>query len=93
MTTTAIGDAIARVNAELAQHPTIAKALTHPTRGQILTILAEHDELSPSELADRIDKPIGNVSYHVRTLAALGLITQTRTEPRRGAVEHYYRLA
>jgi hypothetical protein len=31
------------------------------------------------------------VSYHVKTLDDLGAIELVRTEPRRGAVEHYYR--
>ena len=46
---------------------------------------------SPSELAGELDEPIGNVSYHMRTLADLGMVELVRTEPRRGAVEHYYR--
>ncbi len=56
----------------------------------MLTVLNERIA-SPSELAGELDEPIGNVSYHMRTLADLGMVELVRTEPRRGAVEHYYR--
>jgi hypothetical protein len=32
------------------------------------------------------------VSYHVRELARKGMVELVRTEPRRGALAHYYRL-
>lgn len=66
------------------------KALAHPLRIRMLTVLNER-VASPSELAGELDEPIGNVSYHMRTLADLGMVELVRTEPRRGAVEHYYR--
>ncbi len=68
----------------------IVKALAHPLRIRMLTVLNERIA-SPSELAGELDEPIGNVSYHMRTLADLGMVELMRTEPRRGAVEHYYR--
>jgi DNA-binding transcriptional ArsR family regulator len=46
---------------------------------------------SPSEIAEEIDAPLGNVSYHVRFLARVGMIELAATKPRRGAIEHYYR--
>jgi DNA-binding transcriptional ArsR family regulator len=67
------------------------KAMTHPLRLRILDAL-EHRTASPSELADELDAPLGNVSYHVRQLHALGLLKLVKETPRRGAVEHYYRL-
>lgn len=67
----------------------VVKALAHPLRVRILSMLDE-SVLSPSEIADRLDVPIGNVSYHVRQLADLGLIKLVRETPRRGAVEHHY---
>jgi hypothetical protein len=45
---------------------------------------------SPSELAQELEEPLGNVSYHMRFLADLKMVKLVRTEPRRGAVEHYY---
>ena len=69
--------------------PRIIKALTHPLRISILTAL-ERRTASPSELADELGAPLGNVSYHVRQLASLGLIKLVKKTPRRGAIEHYY---
>jgi DNA-binding transcriptional ArsR family regulator len=46
---------------------------------------------SPSDLAEELGAPLGNVSYHVRTLTELGLLKLVRRRTRRGAVEHYYR--
>jgi len=68
----------------------IAKALAHPLRVQLLTALNE-GVASPNELAKRLNEPLTNVSYHVRMLHDLGCIELVETEPRRGALEHYYR--
>ena len=65
------------------------KALSHPLRVRMLTLLNQKVS-SPSELADELDEPLGNVSYHMRFLADLKMVKLVRTEPRRGAVEHYY---
>jgi DNA-binding transcriptional ArsR family regulator len=70
--------------------PRIIKALTHPLRIQILAALDERTA-SPSELADELKAPLGNVSYHVRQLAGLGLIKLVKRTPRRGAIEHHYK--
>ena len=70
--------------------PQLVKALTHPLRAQILRQLEERTA-SPSALAEELGAPLGNVAYHVRQLAGLGLIELVRTTPRRGAIEHEYR--
>jgi DNA-binding transcriptional ArsR family regulator len=70
--------------------PRLVKGLAHPLRIHILRVL-ETRVASPSEIAEEIRAPLGNVSYHVRFLARVGLIELTSTKPRRGAVEHYYR--
>ncbi|MEA2245702.1 MAG: hypothetical protein QOH46_231 [Solirubrobacteraceae bacterium] len=67
----------------------IMKALSHPLRLRMLTLLNQK-VASPSELAQELDEPLGNVSYHMRFLADLKMVKLVRTEPRRGAVEHYY---
>jgi DNA-binding transcriptional ArsR family regulator len=76
-----------------AQEPAIdqriMKALSHPLRVRMLTLLNQKVS-SPSELAEELDEPLGNVSYHMRFLADLNMVKLVRTEPRRGAVEHYY---
>jgi|SRR5215208_416849 len=70
--------------------PSVIKALTHPLRVQILRAL-EDRVASPSELADELGAPLGNVSYHVRQLHSLGLIKLVKKTPRRGAIEHHYK--
>jgi hypothetical protein len=57
---------------------------------QLLAALNE-GVASPNELAKKLDEPLTNVSYHVRMLHDLGCIELVETEPRRGALEHYYR--
>ena len=68
----------------------IITALGHPLRARILAHL-DAGEASPKELAAALGEKLGNVSYHVRILARLGLIELVRETPRRGAVEHHYR--
>ena len=60
--------------------PRLVKALAHPLRIRILAIL-EDRVASPSEIAEQLDAPLGNVSYHVRQLAELGLISLVRETP------------
>jgi DNA-binding transcriptional ArsR family regulator len=68
----------------------MAKALAHPLRVQLLAALNQ-GVASPNELAKKLNEPLTNVSYHVRMLHDLGCIELVETEPRRGALEHYYR--
>lgn len=68
----------------------LAKALAHPLRVRILSSL--HKGISsPNQLAQELEEPLGNVSYHVKTLLEFGCVELVKTEPRRGAVEHFYR--
>jgi len=68
----------------------LAKALAHPLRVKILTSL--HDGISsPNQLSQQLGEPLGNVSYHVKTLLEYDCVELVKTEPRRGAVEHFYR--
>jgi DNA-binding transcriptional ArsR family regulator len=68
----------------------LAKALSHPLRAHVLAILNER-VASPNQIANELQEPLGNVSYHVKTLAEMGCIELVNTEPRRGAIEHFYR--
>jgi DNA-binding transcriptional ArsR family regulator len=68
----------------------MAKALAHPLRASILTLL-EQRTASPNELAHELAAPLTNVSYHVKILANAGLIELVRTSRRRGATAHHYR--
>jgi DNA-binding transcriptional ArsR family regulator len=76
-------------------HPldeSLIKALAHPLRWRILDMLSERGEASPVELARLLDQPLATISHHTRVLRDLRCIELTRTQPRRGAVEHYYRV-
>ncbi len=68
----------------------LVKALAHPLRVEILTILNER-MASPNELSKELDEGLSQVSYHVKVLKDYQCIELVKTEPRRGAVEHYYR--
>jgi DNA-binding transcriptional ArsR family regulator len=68
----------------------IVKAISHPIRHRVLVLLNDRIA-SPNEIANEIGESLGRVSYHVRQLAEVGAIELVRTEPRRGAVEHFYR--
>ena len=68
----------------------LAKALAHPLRVRILSSLHKGVS-SPNQLSQELDEPLGNVSYHVKTLLEYDCVELVKTEPRRGAVEHFYR--
>lgn len=71
--------------------PRFVKALAHPLRLRILSVLEER-AATPKEIAQEVDAPLTHVSYHVRQLAELGLIKLVRTTQVRGAIAHHYRL-
>ncbi|HEY5815575.1 MAG TPA: winged helix-turn-helix domain-containing protein [Solirubrobacterales bacterium] len=68
----------------------LIKSLAHELRAEILAILNER-MASPNELSKELDEGLSQVSYHVKVLKDYGVIRLVKTEPRRGAVEHYYR--
>jgi len=68
----------------------IAKALAHPLRARILQRLGER-VASPGDLAIELGAPLGVVSYHVRMLRDYDCVELVRTEPVRGALQHFYR--
>lgn len=82
----------------------IGEALLHPMKKAILDAFVNDPtgvSLSPNELAQYLGKPLGNVSYHVKDLAGLSggsrfkdtpLLELVDTQPRRGALEHFYAL-
>lgn len=68
-----------------------AKAVAHPLRLRILETIEQLGGVaSPNQIAGVVDEPLGNVSYHVKTLLEYGWLELVKTEPRRGAVEHFY---
>lgn len=66
--------------------------MAHPLRLEILRFLITHNTASPKMMADALDVPLGNTSYHCRTMAKMGVIKVARRKQVRGAVEHFYRL-
>lgn len=68
----------------------VAHAVIHSARLDALSILLERTS-SPKEIAKVLQIPLGTASFHVKELFADGAIELVKTEPRRGAVEHYYR--
>jgi DNA-binding transcriptional ArsR family regulator len=68
----------------------LVKALSHQLRVEILAILNER-MASPNELSKELEEGLSQVSYHVKVLKDFECIEMVKTEPRRGAVEHYYR--
>src|SRR6201994_5049002 len=68
----------------------LLRAISHPLRQRLLGML-DGRTASLNELARELGLPLGRVSYHIRLLADLGAIELVRTEPRRGALEHFYR--
>jgi DNA-binding transcriptional ArsR family regulator len=83
----------------------IADAFVHPLKLRILALMAEpppprgaaedsaEPGWSPNSLYVVLGDTLGNVSYHVRQLEKAGLIELVAVKARRGALEHYYRLA
>lgn len=73
----------ARIDQELV------KALSHPIRVEILETL-QGRVASPSELSQEMNASLGVISYHAKTLVKCGCLELVHTEPRRGAVEHFF---
>lgn len=65
----------------------VGKALSNGRRAELIDVLAQ-GERNVEELADEIGQSIANTSFHLRTLAATGLVTT-----RREGTRIYYRLA
>jgi hypothetical protein len=72
--------------------PRLLKGLSHVLRQHIL-LAAVQGPVSPNELSKLLDEGLSQVSYHVKVLhkGCDGLLELVKVEPRRGAVEHYYR--
>lgn len=68
----------------------IIKAMANPLRWRLLLAL-DDGVASPIQLSRRLAEPLGRVSHHIRVLHALEAVELVATEPRRGAVEHFYR--
>src|SRR5690349_10836367 len=67
----------------------IVQAINHPTRVAALRILLNRTA-NPKAIADELDMPLPNISYHIRTLEDLGLVEVTEEESVRGSVAHFF---
>lgn len=68
----------------------LIKGLAHPLRVRILAYMNDKP-WSPSDLSEELVEGLSQVSYHVKVLFDFELIELAAAEPRRGAIEHYYR--
>jgi DNA-binding transcriptional ArsR family regulator len=69
----------------------ILGALAVALRRDLLRRIGADAPITPKDLAAHLGLPLPNVSYHVNILRDAGLVEVVRTEPRRGAVAHFYR--
>lgn len=67
----------------------LMKGLSHPLRVRCLTLINERP-WSPKELQKELGEGLSQISYHIKVLKDFELIELVGTEPRRGAVEHFY---
>jgi DNA-binding transcriptional ArsR family regulator len=82
---------LAQVGVPHAKAEDCIKAINASQRRRILRALHDAGEArSPNELSKAFEISIGHVSYHVKILKECGVLALTDTQPRRGAVEHFY---
>src|SRR5918994_43391 len=81
-----MGDRVAK-DALFDAFAEVAKALSSGRRAELIDVLAQ-GERHVDELAAEIHQSVANTSFHLRTLAAAGLVTT-----RRDGTRIYYRLA
>lgn len=72
--------------------PRLVVGLSHVLRQHIL-LAAVQGPVSPNELSNLLEEGLSQVSYHVKVLHkdCGELIELVDTQPRRGAIEHFYR--
>lgn len=68
----------------------VAKALSHPLRHRLLIVYNQRPA-SPSEVAQRLGEPLGDVAYHTKRLLEHGCLELVGTSPGRGGLKHTYR--
>jgi DNA-binding transcriptional ArsR family regulator len=54
----------------------VLAALAHPLRRRILAVLSVDGPLTVGMLAERTDQAVGNISHHLRTLAAAQIVEE-----------------
>lgn len=79
-----------REAAQRKEEQNLHKALSHPLRSEILTVL-NTQTASASDLAKMLDATIGDVTYHLRKLEGFGFAEEVSSRPVRGATEHFFK--
>jgi DNA-binding transcriptional ArsR family regulator len=69
--------------------PSQVKAIGHPLRTTILSLLHER-AATVAELAAAVDRPKSTVAFHVKVLAEAGLVRVVRTRRVRAVDERFY---
>ena len=72
--------------------PVVIRALAHPLRRAVLSALRDR-VASSSELAEEFGESLPKLSYHVRQLAAVGLLDLVEERPVRAVKERFYTAA
>jgi len=72
------------------ENAALGAIVAHPVRCRLMAVFADR-VASPNEIAHEFGMPVGDVSYHVRTLKDAGLIELVEERPVRGSTEHFYR--
>lgn len=62
--------------AEVALNSTMLKALAHPVRRRIISVMADDSHARATDLAQTLDLPVNQVSFHLRSLAKAGFIQE-----------------
>lgn len=75
----------------LSDSERLKRSYAHPARAQLIVLFQEERTVSPNEAAKELGLSLGNTAYHFKSLLEYGAIELTRSEQRRGAVEHFYR--
>ena len=56
----------------------VFKALSDPTRRQILELLSSEGDLNAGDISSRFDMSAPSISHHLSTLKSAGLVLDTR---------------
>ena len=62
--------------------PRVLRAIAHPVRSRILTELDAHRTLRAADIAQLLDIPANQASFHLRQLAKYGLVEEAPDEAR-----------
>lgn len=67
----------------------MVRSTAHPVRAKALSMMAKRPT-SPKEVAAAVNKPIGNVTYHVHELEKDQMVILVGRKKRGSATEHFY---